>query len=73
MSDVNTYFFFRLDHSKNDHYPEFRIARNYDELVFKLGPDRAGSYFKITKLGVVSPAHMFAIHELLHFLEHGES
>lgn len=73
MSDVNTYFFFRLDHSKNDHYPDYRIARNYDELVFKLGPGLAGSYFKITKLGEVTPAHMFAIHELLNFLKHDVS
>lgn len=67
MNDAK-YFFFRLDHFENDYYPEFRVARNYDELVSTLGPFRAGSYFNITKLGEVTPEHLFAIHELLQYL-----
>ena len=70
MSDANVYYFFRLDRFKNDYYPEFRIARNYDELVSKLGPDRAGSYYKITKLSQVSDEHLFAVFELLRALKH---
>lgn len=59
------YYFFRLDRTFNDPYPEYRIAKSFDELKLRFGHLYMSQFQFVCQMNEVIAEHLRAIEEFL--------
>lgn len=60
-----TYYFFRLDRTFNDPYPEYRVAKSFEDLNLRFGASYMSQFQFVVQLNEVTLEHIRAIDHFL--------